>query len=164
MAESSTSTFVDHTLRVAGSSRKLADLEHRGPLGRCTPDERAQASEQLVERKGLREVVVGARVETRDPVFDGIARGEHQHGRPDFARAQLAADGEAVEARQHHVEDDHVERRCLRHPDSVLPTRGDVDRVSFLAQAAGQQFGELAFILDNEHTHSGIVARCVRRA
>ena len=87
-AESSTSSSLDQTRRAAGSSRKSPTVEDRRPLARCPACERAQPGEQLVEREGLGEIVVGTGVEPLDPVLDRVARCEHQHRRPNVARAQ----------------------------------------------------------------------------
>ena len=50
---------------------------------------RAQPGVQLFERERLDEVVVRAGVEARDPVADGVARGQHQDGRPVVRRLSL---------------------------------------------------------------------------
>ncbi len=71
--------------------------------------------------------------------------------------AELAAGLEAVDARQHDVEDDRVVRRGWRHPERVLAARRDVGGVPFLAQPAREQRGELRLVLDDEHAHALIV-------
>src|SRR4051794_4866239 len=53
-------------------------------------------------------VVVGAAVEPRDPVLDRVARGQHEHRRPDAIGAQRPDSGKPVDAGQHDVEDDGV--------------------------------------------------------
>ena len=75
---------------------QVADREHGRPLDVAAAHERAQPREELGERERLRQVVVRARVEAGDPVLDRVARGEHQHGRPDPGLAQRAARLEAV--------------------------------------------------------------------
>ena len=49
---------------------EVADAEDGGPLAGAAAHERTQASEQLVERERLRQVVVGACVEAADAVVD----------------------------------------------------------------------------------------------
>ena len=133
---------------------QVADLEHGRTLAVAAARERAQAREQLGERERLDEVVVGAGVEARDAVVDGVARREHQHGRPDTARAQAATGLEAVDPRQHHVQDDRVVVGALRHPERLFPVLGDVHRKSLLGQAASDQARHPEFILDNEGPHA----------
>lgn len=41
----------------------------------------ADAGQQLVKGEGLDEIVVGAEVQTLDPVAHGVARGEKEYGR-----------------------------------------------------------------------------------
>ena len=132
---------------------EVADLELGRPLGRRPAGERPQPREQLAEGERLDEVVVGARVETLDPVLDRVARGQHQHRRPDAAGAQLAAGGEAVDPRQHHVEDDRVVGRRAGHPERLLAGRGEIGRMALLAEAAHEQAAELRLVLDDQDAH-----------
>ena len=67
--------------------------------------------------------------------------------------AELRAGAEAVEARQHHVEDDRVVVVSPRHPERVLAARGDVRRVARLGQAAADETRELEIVLDDEDPH-----------
>ena len=75
---------------------EIADLEDGRPLHRRASSQRAQPREQLLEGERLGEVIVGAGIESIDAVVDGVARREHQDGRPDAAAAHQAADLEAV--------------------------------------------------------------------
>ena len=70
------------TWRLAGSRRRSPTLEHGRALARPAPREGSQARQQLRERERLGQVVVGASVEPRDPVLDGVARGQHQDRGP----------------------------------------------------------------------------------
>ena len=133
---------------------QVADLEHRGPLGLAPPRERAQPRQQLGERERLDEVVVGAAVEAGDAVLDRVARGQHQHGRPDAGAAQPPAGLEAVEARQHHVEHDRVVGVRLRHPERVLAVRRHVGGEPLAGQPAPDQARHPQVVLDDQHAHA----------
>src|SRR3954452_3817402 len=87
---------------------QVADLEDGGPGRRGPAHERPDAGQQLVERERLDQVVVGPAVQAADPVLDAVAGGEHQRGRPHPLLAQLPADVEADDPRQHEVEEDDV--------------------------------------------------------
>ena len=131
----------------------LARLQDARPLDRPAAPERAQPRHELGERERLDEVVVGAAVEAGDAVLDRVARGEHEHGRPDAVVAQPAADLEAVDAGQHHVEHDRVVGGGARHPQRVLALDGDVGEHPLVAQAAADQGGQLDLVLDDQHAH-----------
>ncbi len=138
---------VELRLAVPGAMRgrvepERADLDGDGPFRRRAAGERAQSCQELVERERLGEVVVGAGVEPGDPVVDRVARRQHQHRRPDLVPPKSPARLEAVDARQHDVEHDHVVRRGGRHPERIFTAVGDVGRVALFAEArarAGRQ-------------------------
>jgi hypothetical protein len=117
--------------------------------------ERAQPCEQLVERERLDEVVVGAAVEPGDPVRDRVARGQHQHRRPDACGAQPPARLEAVDARQHHVEHDRAVVGRAGHPERVLAGRRDVRAQPALAHPPPHDRGQLDLVLDDQNAHRG---------
>ena len=133
-------------------------VEHRRPFDRRTPHERPQTCEELVEREGLRKVVVGAGVEPCNAVLDGIPRREHQDRRPDASCAQATADGESVETREHHIEDDRVEAGEPRETRGFLAVSDYVDRVTFLTQTARDQLGKLPLVLHDQDMHWPILA------
>ena len=148
-----------------GVEAKVADLDHDRPLTGGSAGERAQPREQLLERERLHQVVVGAGVEPFDAIIDCVASRQHQHRRPHILVAQSPANVEAVQAGQHHVEDDCVVRRRLRHPQPFFATPCGVGDVAFLAETAYEQLGELRLVLHDQHTHVRIVlAACQPRA
>jgi hypothetical protein len=132
---------------------EVARLEDCRPLERAAAHKRAQAGEQLSERERLRQVIVGASVETRDSILECTTRGQHQDRRPDPVLAQAAAGLEAVDPRQHHVQDEGVVLGRGGHPERVLSAPGDVDREPLLAQPTAQQGGHLHLVLDDQDAH-----------
>jgi hypothetical protein len=136
-----------------GVELQVAGGQRGGPLTGLPPRDRAQAREQLGKGEGLGEVVVGAAVEPGHAILHGVAGGQHQHRRPDALGAQAPADLEAVDARQHHVEDHGVVGRGLGHPDGVLALDRDVGGQSLLAETAADQARHLHLVLDDEHPH-----------
>ena len=105
---------------------------------RRAPQHRLHAAAELAHRERLGDVVVRAELEAEHLVDLLGLRREHddRHG---AARADRAADVEAVHARQHHVEHDEVEV-VLAQPVERLPAveRGN-DVVALLAQRIGQE-------------------------
>src|SRR4051812_22142120 len=65
-----------------GIQPQVADLQDGRALHRPAAGQRPQPRQQLCERERLRQVVVGAAVQAGHAVLDGVARGQHQHGRP----------------------------------------------------------------------------------
>ena len=118
---SSTGRAPRWTSRVDGSSARSAKRSaprRRGPGPRAA-QERAQARVQLAQGEGLDEVVVGARVEARDAVVDGVARGEQEHRHALARGPQPAGHLEPVDARHGDVE--HHARRAGARPARRAP-------------------------------------------
>jgi hypothetical protein len=136
-----------------GVEAEIPDRQHRWPVRAPPPDERAQSRTELAEAERLRQVVVGADVEPVDAIGDRVAGGEQQDRRPSIGCAEPAADLEAVDARQHHVEHDRVVVVLGPEPEAVGSVARYVDGVAVLAQATLEQGGHPRFVLDDEHAH-----------
>src|SRR5579859_3746142 len=78
-----------------------------GSLGAA--QERLDAGQQFGYFEGLGQVIVGAQLQSCDPVVDTSASGQHQNRQIDVAMAQLPADVESAAARQHDVENGQIE-------------------------------------------------------
>jgi len=63
---------------------------------------------ELLDEKRFGQVVVGAELQTEDAVGVRATRGEEEDGDPVSVGAQLPADLEAVDPRQHDVEDQQI--------------------------------------------------------
>jgi hypothetical protein len=64
--------------------------------------------------------------------------------------AQRAQHAEAIQFRQHHVQDDHVVvvLGCQMRP--LLPVKGDVDHPALLGQPGAQVLDHLVFIFNDQ--------------
>jgi len=145
------------------SPTRRTDGRSTGAFDGAASDERADAREQLGDREGLREVVVGAGVQAGHTVGDRVARGQHQDRAPPAGITQAAAHGEPVHLGQHHVEDDRVVRVLGAEPQPLAPVRGHVDRVPLLLERALEQAGHLHPVLDDEHAHGPSCAGSAQR-
>jgi hypothetical protein len=90
-----------------------------------TPARLASANprDQLVERKRLAEIVIGAELQPVDPIIDVRGRGEHQDAARRAVAHEPSADLVAVHARQVAIEHDHVvvdARRALDRRRAVV--------------------------------------------
>src|ERR671913_1481836 len=99
------------TRQVDRQPRKLQALRLSG--GPCVdapaPQGRADAAHKLPVGKGLGDVVVGSDLEANHDAHLVVAGGQHDNGHVTH-RGQLLADGDAVYAWEHDVEDHKVER------------------------------------------------------
>ncbi len=115
----------------------------------------AQPGEELVEREGLHQVVVGARVETRHPVAHLVARGEHQHGGAVAALAELPARSEAVDVGHEHVEHDDVGVGLDRCEQRLGTVGCGVDLVALEGERPDERVAHAAVVLGDEHAAEG---------
>ena len=93
------------------------------------------------------------------PGIDGfeVSRRQHQHWRPHPRSPQPAADLEAVQVGQHHVEHDRVIVVRRRHPERVLAAAGDVGREALIDEPAADQACHPQLVLDDQHAHVRIL-------
>ena len=119
----------------------------------ATPDERAQAGEQLAEIERLDQIVVSAAIEPLDSRLDGVAGGQHQDGNRASRGADGAAHRESILHRKHDVEDQGVvvDRFDLEH--GALPVGRQIDRVGLLAQSLGEHVSRGGFVFDQQDAH-----------
>ena len=145
-----------------GVELERTDLEHGRKVDRAASRQRPQACQQLGEGEGLRQVVVGPVVQPFDPVLHRVPGGEHEHRRPDSVGTKAAADLEAGQARQHHVEHDRVVVRCPSHPEGVLASCRNVGGVPVFEQPPPEEARHLQLVLDDQHPHGHIVDATMR--
>ena len=114
---------------------------------------RTDARLQFTHAERLGEVVIGAAVEPDDDVGLGVAGGEHQDGRVGVraGRAHRAAERDAVEPGQHHVEHEQVECRRPRDVEGLAPVPEVLDREACQPQVELQQFTDGRIVLHDEH-------------
>ncbi len=150
-----------HPVR-ARVEREAGEPERRVLARRArAAQEGAHAREQLPERERLHEVVVGAEVEAADRVLLRVARGEHEDRRAVAARAQAAADLEAVEVRHQDVEDDRVELAVREPLQRVEPVGGRRDAVPVELERGLDRLADVGVVVDDEEP-AGLHRRSVR--
>ena len=123
-----------------------------GGLACPAPQQRADARHELADPERLREVVVGAAFEAEDLVRLGVLRGYHEHRRIHVGalRPQRPAEGDAVEARQHHVDDNEVESRRARNLEGPQAIRHLGDLEARQRQMQPDQLADGGFVLDDQ--------------
>ena len=141
-----------HTSREAGSSARSA--KRRRCAGRLdAPQQRAQAREQLAQREGLDQVVVGAGIEAGHAVVDRVARGEHQDRRAVAGLAHAPADLEAVDVRHGDVEDDGVELLGGETVERLAAVLGERHVVALERQRALHRRAQRRLVIDHQDSH-----------
>ena len=116
-------------------------------------EERAKPRVQLLERERLHEVVVGARVEPRHAVADGVARGQHQHGRVVVGGAEPAADLQPVEVRHQHVQHHGVGRVKRQAVERLGAVGRELDVVALQPEGPLERRADGRLVVDDENTH-----------
>ena len=124
------------------------------------------ARQQLDHLERLGDVVVGAELQADHLVDHLAARGQHDDRRLDAALAQLLADVEAVQPRQHHVEEDEIERLAGGALEAALAVGARFDRVALAREPVGQRQHQAGLVLDQQeplHACDPVAAARLRR-
>jgi hypothetical protein len=74
----------------------------------CAAQQSPHSGQQLFKREWLGQIVIGACVETGDPLGNRVAGGQHQDRQIVAGAAQLTAHLQAVQPRHHDVEHEPV--------------------------------------------------------
>ncbi|MPN34137.1 hypothetical protein SDC9_181630 [bioreactor metagenome] len=107
------------------------------------------SSDQLRKGERLDQIIVGASLQTVDPVFHFTQRGQHQD-RGLFLGTQGSQQGKSVHARQHGVQDDGGVIKLQTHVKSGYSVMGKVDNEACRTQSFLQILGKLLLIFDNQ--------------
>src|SRR5919107_1843529 len=122
--------------------------------GRATArGENFNARQKFGEGIGLRDVVVTAGPETPHPVVDLPECRKDEHRGLDLLLAKGAHEGEAVELRQHAVDDEDIVLAARRHGIAVEAVGRVVGDMPCLAERLNEVGGGLAVVLDDQNTH-----------
>ena len=94
-----------------------------------TPFQRAQAGLQLVQVKGLGQVIICARIEPQHTVTHSAACGQDQHGRGGLQCPQCGKHLQTIEPRQTEIQHDHIgsQRLPLGNGLQAICTQADMD-------------------------------------
>ena len=123
-------------------------------LGRGATEDRADARNELARIERLRQVVVGADLESDDLVDVLVARGQHQD-RHVGVLADALADLDPVDVGKHQVE--HDQRRILGRGqcERLRAVRGRLDDVARVLQVERNERGDRALVLDDQDRRCG---------
>ena len=108
------------------------------------------AGNQLARIERLRQVIVGAHLESHDPVDVLPLRRQHDDRHRLAGAAQPPADGEAVLARQHEVQHQQMRRVALQAAVELGRIRQRRDLKALLGQVARQKIAQAHVVVDDE--------------
>ena len=152
--------LVGDDLEVAEHQRGVAGLRGPGPA-----EQRPDAGRQLLRGEGLGEVVVGAGLEPGHDVV-GVGAGRHHHDRHVAGAPQRAAQLEAVDARQHDVDEHDVGRLAVEGVDRLLAAAGLLDRPALVLEGHLDSGADPLVVLDGQdasaHSHHRAASSTVR--
>ena len=124
------------------------------PVVLAAAGQRAQVGEQDRVGERLGQVVIRPAVQALGVVQVVIHRGEHQDRRPPARLAQPRGYLVAVQAGQHHVQDDDVVGVLGRLPQPVDAVASHVHDVALGRQPPRQGLGGVPLVLDHQHAHA----------
>ena len=115
-----------------------------------------QAGEQLLLHEWLRDVVIGAEVETGDAIVDRVTGSEH-HDRSPLGVTEAAEHLAAVHHRHEVIEHDGVVVALHRLMEAFLAVGGGVGRVAFLAEQLQKAVTQGGFVFYDKDAHRELV-------
>src|SRR5262245_16695485 len=119
-----------------------------------TPQQRANARNQLFIRKGLDKVIVGAGIEALDAILDAVACRQHQHGQSatrtpnSFDKPQTVAVGQAE------IEDDRIIRNALNVSSRVVEDSSFVYDDATILNRGAHVAPQTIIVLNNNYPHA----------
>jgi hypothetical protein len=116
-------------------------------------DEGLDASEEFTKGERFDEVIITAGLESADAVIDGAFGAEEEDRGADVLGAELADEGDAVEFREHDIDDGGVVGGGGGEVEGVFAVGGMIDGEASLAQAIYDEGGDLRVIFHHEDTH-----------
>ena len=104
--------------------------------------QRTDTRKELLEREGLRQVIVSTSIKTCDPVGNSVARSQHEHRPVVPGRTQGTAHTEAVKFGHHHVEDGQIRLLGTDHVQRLFPILGQAYLVPVEAEGALERIAD----------------------
>jgi len=139
----------------AGIYVQPAGLQHLAVASRLAigaPHDRSDAREQLAQAERFGYVVVSAKLKAGDAIDLVLARSEHQY-RHIALLAQNAADREAIQSWQHHIEDQQVGPLAAGEFERLNTVAGGEHTVALAFEVVAQCLGKGRIVFDEQSTH-----------
>ena len=108
------------------------------------------AGDELLRIEGLREVIIGPEFKSKDAVSVLTPRREHDHG-DGKSLSQSAQHVEAVQRRQHHVQDDEIENFFSEQVQGHLPVLSGHNAKRLCREVLRQHQVKLAIVVHEQN-------------
>ncbi len=136
-----------------GVNEDLPVLQHGLHLPLAAAHQRAQAGVELLQGEGFDHVVVGAGIQSDDPIVEGIASGEDQHRQLVPFAAQLAQQAEAVDIGQVEIQNEGGKLVALECRQGGQPLLQPVHRITAVAQGILHAITQHHIIFNQQDPH-----------
>jgi len=141
-------------LRRGRIETERTDRDDHRSFRRIATSEGAEPSQQLTEGERLSEIVIGACVESANPIIDRPARGNHDDRRPVARAAKVTTGRETVLIGEHDVEHHDVVCRVREHRARVTGCACHVTDHVDGAQRPSDCGRHGYVVLDDQHAHT----------
>src|SRR6516165_5530143 len=145
---------IDECLAAFGVECEVRNLKRASEQLARTPQQRFQAGQQLLERKRLDEIVIGAAAQPSDAILQASTGGEHQNRQWILAPPYLSQDREAVAIGQAEVEHHGGVTGCRYRGLSLGRRRQDVGFIACCVETLGEELRELLVVLNQYQSHA----------
>src|SRR5579872_2385842 len=132
---------------------QVGDPDGARPVYALAADQGVHPRQELADIEWLRQIVVGAGLESLDTIADRPASGEHQDQHGAAARPELFTYSQSVDARQHQVHHEQPEIPVQRPLQARNAVGRDLDVVVRLLQTALQPLRQGCLVLDDQYSH-----------
>jgi hypothetical protein len=126
-------------------------VTRHGPLRPQPAQNSGQPRHQFARQERLGEVIVRAHLQPQHAVDRIAARSEHDHRRGIARSPQPAHHRQAILARHHQIEHDHVGRLALQRRVHCLAPVHRAHGIAMLRQETLQQRAQFRIVVDNKH-------------
>ena len=136
---------------------EVLDLEQACGFSAAPPQQGPHSRQQFFDRKGFRQVVIGARVQPLDSLIDLRPGREDQHRCLDFLLPDPLQDLQPRQPWQHQIQDDEVVAPAQGQIEPLGPLGAEVHRVALFLQRPSDEGADLRFVLNDQNTHRAVI-------
>ena len=115
----------------------------------ASSQKRANPRREFRERKRLSHVIIRAKIQTLDPIFNPVSAGEHKNGQAGLAGTKMPQNRDAIHPWQVQIEHQQVIIEFSGHGPGLLPIAGYIHCIMFGFQALAHKAGQSRIVFRN---------------